>query len=482
MIPIQATGNTGAHALLGVMVARSGLILLVFWVAWHASAIFEVRPHVSALYLGCGVTFAVAVLYGWRYLFSAYLAAVIATLSSYPELSWLEADWVGPLRQTLIYGLAGLSVRHLWVTDVFRLSLPVSLRFILTALVASLTSATLAMNMPPFNALTLEERTEAFFSFWGGDFAGVMVLVPILLLLHQVFRRAKLQAGAFTGWWRLDSQILKEVLLLVLFGCAITAVVILMPVILQTSVRVDVLILIPVLLAGLWRGAFVAFLVGLILSLMLIFVRPWLGIPAGLTIELQLLIAMNAAVALLAGASHDDKNFAWEKANFDSLTKLVNHSCFVDRLEQEILRFSRSNKPFTLMYLDLDGFKSINDTYGHSAGDEVLRKTAERLRHQVRASDTVARLGGDEFAIILSETSDPADVERLGQALLESLAMPIDIGQATTRVTASIGIVSDASGESSAKQLMNRADMAMYAAKKLGKNRYSIDLDNKKPL
>lgn len=456
------------------IITNNVVIVLVFLLAWHAAALFEVRPFVSALYFACGVTFAVAVVLGYKYLPTVYLATVLAYYISFSYPPLHELHWIGPLRQTLIYGLAGLSIRHLWLSRSFRLTLPVAFRFLLTALAASLLSAGLAINIIPFVNLPQDVKADVFFSFWGGDFAGVMVTVPILLMLQHVLKRNRLSSQGVWGFLHFDRDKLKDALLLCAFAAALMLLAILLPIQLGSDARVDELALLAVLVAGLVRGVSVAFVVALLVSLLAIYVRPMLGLPVGLPIDVQLMIALGAAVALLAGASHDDKNHAWQKANFDSLTGLANHRCFVDRLEHEIQRSARNLKPFTLMYLDLDGFKAINDTHGHAAGDEVLRKTAERLRRLVRASDTVARLGGDEFAVILSETGDPAQAETLAQKMLEAILRPIPIaGDEKVSVSASVGLVYGGSNDSSAKQLMYFADMAMYQSKRDGKNRFT---------
>ena len=435
---------------------------------------FEVRPYVSALYFACGVTFAVGVLLGWAYLPTVYFATVFAYYTSFPDLGFQELNWVAPLRQTLIYGLAGLSIRHLWQSDTFRLTLPLAFRFLLTALAASLLSAALAINMNPFRGLSQELKADVFFSFWGGDFAGVVVTVPILLMLQQLFRRYQLSDRSLSVFLLVARAKWMDALLMCGFGAVMILLAIVLPYMLGSDASVDMLALLAVMVAGLTRGTIVAFLVAMVVSLIEIFARPLLGIPLGMTIDVQLLIAMSAAVALLTGAAHDDREYAWQKANFDSLTGLANHSCFVDRLEHEIQRTARSHKPFTLMYLDLDGFKEVNDLYGHAAGDDVLRKTAARLRRLVRASDTVARLGGDEFAVVLSETGDPAQAEALAQKMLETVARAIPIqGNLEVSVTASVGLVFVGPDDSSAKQLMHRADMAMYQSKREGKNRFT---------
>lgn len=455
-------------------VIRHVLVFLVFLLAWHAAAVFEVRPYVSALYFACGVTFAVAVLLGWKYLPGVYFAAVFAYHTSFSAVPLPDLNWIAPLRQTLIYGLAGLSIRHLWLSEGFRLTLPIAFRFLLTALVASLLSATAAIQMDPFSGLPQEAKADVFFSFWGGDFAGVMVTVPILLMLNELVKHVRSPRPELWLASISDLARLRDGVLLIAFGFVMTLLVILLPPLFDSDVRVDILALLPVLVAGLTRGAIVAFVVAMLVSLLEVFVRPWLGIPVGMSIDVQLLIAMNAAVALLAGAAHDDKAYAWDKANHDSLTGLANHSCFIDRLNQEVLRTQRTRQPFALIYIDLDGFKDINDQFGHVAGDEVLRKIAERLRHHVRASDTVARLGGDEFAIILSDARHKADLERLAEALIAQLDQPVSLDEQAVQVTASLGLVIADPESAVATVLMNQADMAMYASKKRGKNRYTI--------
>jgi len=447
-------------------------IIGVFVLAWHASAIFEVRPYVSALYFACGVTFSVAIVWGWRYLPTVYAAAVLAYYTSFPDLSWTQTHWVGPLRQTVVYGLAGLSMRGLWRSDAFRLSLPVAVRFLMTALTASLLSASLAIHMPPFDDLPVGQTAETFFSFWGGDFAGVMVTVPIVLTLHRLLLRTGLR-----GWWTSNTAAvrqawLKDLLTLSVLAQSVTCLAIALPHMLESTVRVDVLTLVPVLLAGLWRGALSGFLVAMQVSLLAVFVRPWLDIPAGLSIDLQLLIAMNAAVALLAGAAHDDKQHEWRRASYDGLTGLANYSYFMDLLERELVRTARSRTPLALLYLDLDGFKSVNDTHGHHAGDRLLTLSAKRLQACVRQSDIVARIGGDEFAILLVDTGAGVDAQRVAELIVDQIRQPFALDGHVVHVSASVGIAMAPADGHTPRAVMHAADQAMYRAKASGKNRF----------
>jgi diguanylate cyclase (GGDEF)-like protein len=167
-----------------------------------------------------------------------------------------------------------------------------------------------------------------------------------------------------------------------------------------------------------------------------------------------------------------------EMAHHDNLTGLPNRLTVMDRLENELLRFQRNHLGLALLFLDLDGFKPVNDDYGHQVGDLLLRQIAERLLACVRDVDTVARLGGDEFLILLSATEAPQEAaERVARECINALAVPIQIGDLSISVGVSIGIAttdSHAESPSSAAQLVSHADSAMYQAKANGRNRYAI--------
>lgn len=153
------------------------------------------------------------------------------------------------------------------------------------------------------------------------------------------------------------------------------------------------------------------------------------------------------------------------QALHDALTGLPNRVLLHDRIEQSILAMRRYGTPFALLFLDLDGFKEINDTFGHYTGDILLAKVSARLRSQLRATDTIARLGGDEFAVLLGGLDAPSAAERLGAQLLEALEQPFLIEDHKLIVGASIGIVCCPEHGADPTTLMRCADVAMYAAK-----------------
>jgi diguanylate cyclase (GGDEF)-like protein len=163
-------------------------------------------------------------------------------------------------------------------------------------------------------------------------------------------------------------------------------------------------------------------------------------------------------------------------ATHDSLTGLPNRTLILDRTEQMLVRSRRNHTPLAALFIDLDNFKSINDTLGHDAGDELLRAVGARLDGVVRATDALGRLGGDEFVVIAEDLSLAAGPELVAERLMEALKQPFTLGggddAATVTVTASVGI---AVGErTSAADLLRDADIAMYRAKWDGKNRHVV--------
>jgi len=162
----------------------------------------------------------------------------------------------------------------------------------------------------------------------------------------------------------------------------------------------------------------------------------------------------------------------WRQANFDALTGLPNRRMFQERMRQEIRKAERSSLPMALVFIDLDGFKAVNDTFGHSMGDLLLKEAANRLSHCVRGTDVVSRLGGDEFTVIAGELSDSGDVQRIAQGILSSLAAPFLLGQETAHISASIGIALFPDDATDPEILLKNADQAMYFAKQHGRNCY----------
>lgn len=152
-------------------------------------------------------------------------------------------------------------------------------------------------------------------------------------------------------------------------------------------------------------------------------------------------------------------------AHYDPLTGIANRILFREKLEHAVSMARREHTRFTLMYLDLDGFKQINDRSGHDAGDQVLKICAARLRQCLRSSDSVARMGGDEFTLLLENTDSVKDIAHIAQKVIDTLEEPVQVGPVQVSVGCSIGIAVFPDGGSDAESLQKHADLAMYQAK-----------------
>ena len=161
-------------------------------------------------------------------------------------------------------------------------------------------------------------------------------------------------------------------------------------------------------------------------------------------------------------------------AHFDALTGLPNRMLLQDRLEQAIATAERHNQKFALLFIDLDGFKPINDVYGHAFGDEVLRMVAQRLGEVIRSMDTAARLGGDEFVVVLTDVRDSDNAKRVAEKILAAVSRPYELAGESATLSASIGISIYPNDEIIAQELLRTADEAMYSAKREGKQRVTL--------
>jgi diguanylate cyclase (GGDEF)-like protein/PAS domain S-box-containing protein len=163
----------------------------------------------------------------------------------------------------------------------------------------------------------------------------------------------------------------------------------------------------------------------------------------------------------------------WHQANYDELTGLPNRYMFMDRLRHEIRKADRTAAFLALLFIDLDHFKEVNDRLGHGMGDVLLAEAARRIASCVRGSDTLARLGGDEFTVILSGLDRVGSVDRIAQSIIGALAQPFVLGEESAEISASVGIALYPPDARDLGDLLARADQAMYASKKAGRNRFS---------
>ncbi len=218
---------------------------------------------------------------------------------------------------------------------------------------------------------------------------------------------------------------------------------------------------------------------------MLMLIDPLQGRPRLGTHEQSLLttVAGLISVALENGqlseairAMSVEKAELTRKAFYDPLTQIANRSLFLEKVAGSLAQLGTTQRPIAVMFIDLDGFKEINDTFGHAVGDQVLGAVAARLRVQVRKLDLAARLGGDEFGMLLDGMRRDTDASVVADRIIETMRRPITVGDAVVTIGASVGVavVVNPTDAPDPEELMRRADMAMYLAKRQGKNRYVV--------
>ncbi|NGZ87141.1 diguanylate cyclase [Duganella sp. SAP-35] len=191
-------------------------------------------------------------------------------------------------------------------------------------------------------------------------------------------------------------------------------------------------------------------------------------------------LAPDGGVAGIYSLTHDTTRLKeieerlTQLARIDTLTGIANRLMFEEMLQLAMVRAKRNRKPLALAYLDIDRFKEINDTLGHGAGDAVLKEFATRLVDNVRAADTVARLAGDEFIIIFEQVANTAEAGRLAAKIIEGMGAPFEVAGSPRRITTSIGLALYRGDEEALCDLVARADGALYAAKRNGRDGYAI--------
>ena len=168
------------------------------------------------------------------------------------------------------------------------------------------------------------------------------------------------------------------------------------------------------------------------------------------------------------------------RAFHDPLTGLANKALFQDRLDHALARLERSGSHLAVLFIDLDNFKTVNDSLGHGEGDDLLKRVAGAITGCLRPADTAARLGGDEFAVLIEDVRSHDVVTDVAQRLLESLRPHVRLGSKSVSSAGSIGIAFDVTGITS-EQLLRNADIAMYKAKELGKDRFEVYRDECTP-
>jgi diguanylate cyclase (GGDEF)-like protein len=202
--------------------------------------------------------------------------------------------------------------------------------------------------------------------------------------------------------------------------------------------------------------------------------RRWSAEERQLVTQIALEGSLVVENAVLREAEQARLHRMTHQAFHDSLTKLPNRALFSDRLQHALDRMTRRQESIAVLFLDLDEFKPVNDSFGHDAGDRLLISVGRRLQGCLRPEDTVARLGGDEFTVLLEDITDVRYAIRVAERIAEALQEPFNINGQEATVSASIGIAVGSGRESTPDELVNNSDRAMYEAKRSGKARHVV--------
>jgi diguanylate cyclase (GGDEF)-like protein len=171
-------------------------------------------------------------------------------------------------------------------------------------------------------------------------------------------------------------------------------------------------------------------------------------------------------------SQREEMNELYRLAYYDSLTGIANRFFLDTKLEEVLQRAKLNSTSFAFFFIDLNNFKSINDNYGHSTGDLVLKEVAKNIKNVIRSGDIFARISGDEFAIVLEDIKDKENIDKIAQIILDVASLPIHYNDTTIKVSCSIGISIFPKDSQSKNKLFHLADMAMYEAKKLGGSKF----------
>jgi diguanylate cyclase (GGDEF)-like protein len=461
---------------------RHGLLFVIWLGVWYISGLVEYTEHASVWFPAAGLTFAALFLLGLRAIPALMLAAMVVTIVTAREynlpLTLTEMLYAGILfsiAHIIPYYLASRLLRWLGKTNLQSLPQFV-ISFLLVAACFSLLATSLVLGaLILSNMMPVEAFKDAWLPFWIGDMAGVMVLAPLFAgLLSRLYPQVKFDLTELIGKQKVRASKQYK------YKLAICILLITLSMLLayltqaQESAFAIFFLVIPHMWIACTENALFTVLSLAISSLLIALLAHVLGLMDYVMVY-QFAINVVAANALFGLAvpalTNDNKNL--RKMVFtDSLTQVASREHLVQRAQMEIHRSQQENKPLSLLVLDIDHFKKVNDEHGHSIGDQALKEISRIAQQSLRPKDVLGRFGGDEFVILLPNTT-AVTVAGIANRILENTSrVSVIQGQS---LSVSIGIA-EMSMEDSFNTLFERADKALYKAKNSGRNRIQIDV------
>ncbi|MFO7993835.1 MAG: diguanylate cyclase [Marinobacter sp.] len=449
-------------------VLNSLLFIFTFWSLNQVAYLFTVSEGVSLFYPPSAYAMFLIFLLGGKYLPVHFLAIYLGGLPYRDVFNYDLEMFIPDLRQFVIYGSAGLILRKIHSQRKV-----IDGKFFCSVMVASfltaLISTAIFLGGRDLNTLSFSSLIEASSSFFVGNLTGAVTAIPIFLLFHQFW---KLGWSGFVSSISSNGLELQKVAVL-LIVIILTALVIQLGKMDEQFSKYYYFILIPIVWStvkwGLGNGLLFAFIGNLFaLSLFIFSGYSHYGI-----LEVQIMFTISIVTVILIGLVHDERDIFYHRAMYDDLTGLANRRLFSEVCFTSIARAKRKGHESSVLFIDIDGFKAVNDTFGHKVGDAILKQLGQEIKDCVRDSDSVARFGGDEFVLFLDETSDVKAGE-VSEKIIKQLAKPYRVHTDAVELGVSIGISLYPRDGADIDTLIRKSDDAMYLAKKEGKSTYRI--------
>lgn len=449
---------------------NSIFFVVSFWSLNQIAYLFTVTEGISLFYPPSGFAMLLIYLFGARYIPIYFIAIIIGGLPQRDVWNY-SLEMLNPdLRQLIIYSAAGLFLRKLNPKkQVINANFFYSL-IITCVATAFLSSIIFVVGSSDFNSLISGKWPDSVSLLFVGNLTGALAALPIFMFY--------LHARAI-GWDALKSD-LKDNIFRPEKAIALFVIIFLSFLVISLG-KIDdsfsnyyYFVLIPIIWTsvkwGLGLGLMYAFIGNVFTLAMYVFFEvSHYGV-----LEVQVMFAMSIIATILIGLVHEQKDRFYEQSMYDGLTGLANMRLFKDISDSMIASANRNSKENAFLFVDVDGFKTINDTFGHKAGDDFLRYISELLRNSVRGSDCVARFGGDEFVIQLEGNTSEKGAETVALNIIKNMSNPFYFESGVATVGASIGIAMYPRDGTDTDTLIRKADQAMYAAKESGKNCYRL--------
>ncbi|MAD77038.1 MAG: diguanylate cyclase [Rheinheimera sp.] len=462
---------------IGTLLPWRNALLLFLWLAvWALGLLVEYAPHASVWFPVAGLTCAAMLVVGIRAVPAILIAAVIITFWTalhydidMSNRQLIEAGLLFGIAHIFPYYLGAVTLRKLSAVSKYNLPLFV-VSFLVLAVGCSLLATAAVLSSLVFTGLMpAADVASTWLPFWIGDMAGVVVIAPMFAsILLYVFPERKFNIHLVIGIHsKLASHHFK-------YKLSLTIVMLLVAMLIarysgsSESAFAIFFLVIPHMWIACTETPFITVVSLALTSFLIALLVNLFGLMDNVMVYQFAInvIAANALFGLAVPALVASNNQLRLVASTDTLTRVASRSYLQQRADLEITRSLQQSEPLCLMVFDIDHFKQINDHYGHSIGDEVLRLACQHAQHLLRPADIIGRYGGDEFVVVLPNTAKEA-VVAIGNRIIERL-LQIELAE-QLKVSASFGVAALQQGDNF-RSLFERADAALYRAKQQGRS------------